>query len=164
MTASTRPLEGAALVGRRVGIAIFWCLASFVLFACMRSVLTELYGKPAQSGDVSRCAAELHSLHASLVDQASADLKAASDLDHTQRWLRVWDVRFASTRDLCGGLWDTRARLQSLRRHLETLLRQYVREQRPLTERLERALSHRSLPQEPPACMRHTSWLRVHPS
>jgi hypothetical protein len=141
MNGPKRQLYGAALVGRRLGIAIFWCLATFVLVASVRSVITELYAKPAGSGDDLRCTAELRSLHDSLLEQSSAELRAGGDLARTQRWLRSWDTRFAGTRDTCAGLWETRDTLQTLRRKLEAMLRDYAREQRPLTERIERALS-----------------------
>jgi hypothetical protein len=147
MNGPKRQLYGAALVGRRLGITIFWCLATFVLVASVRSVIIELYAKPAGTGDDLRCAAELRSLHDSLLEQSSAELRRAAgeggggDLARTQRWLRSWDIRFASTRDTCAGLWETRDTLQTLRRKLEAMLRDYAREQRPLTERIERALS-----------------------
>jgi hypothetical protein len=145
MNGPKRQLYGAALVGRRLGIAIFWCLATFVLVASVRSVITELYAKPAGSGDDLRCAAELRSLHDSLLEQSSAELRRTTggggDLTSTQHWLRDWDARFAGTRDLCAGLWETRDTLQTLRKKLEAMLRDYAREQRPLTERIERALS-----------------------
>lgn len=141
MNGPKRQLYGAALVGRRLGIAIFWCLATFVLVASVRSVILELYTKPSGSGDDMRCAAELRNLHDSLLEKASSELRNGGDLASTQRWLRAWDARFAGTRDMCAGLWETRDTLQTLRRKLEATLRDYAREQRPLTERIERALS-----------------------
>jgi hypothetical protein len=148
MNAPKRQLAGAALVGRRIGIAAFWCLAVFVLVASTRSVLLELYGKPQGVGDSVRCSAELRSLHSSLLEQASAELRDTSETDayaHTQRWLRQWDQRFAGTRDMCAGLWEARETLQSLRKRLEVMLRDFAKEQRPLNDRIERGLS-RAIP------------------
>jgi hypothetical protein len=144
MNGPKRQLSGAALIGRRIGIAVFWCLAVFVSLASARSVVMELYSKPEQPRDNARCAAELRSLHSSLLEQASSELRNPGDLARSQRWLRSWDERFATTRGVCAGLWETRATLQTLRKKLEAMLRDYVREQRPLTERIERALSHRA--------------------
>ncbi|MET0390980.1 MAG: hypothetical protein ABW321_33725 [Polyangiales bacterium] len=105
-----------------------------------RSVLMDLYTKPEGVGDNARCTSELRSLHASLLDQAGAEVRAAEH-NHSQRWLRAWDARFATTRDACAGMWEARQTLQTLRKKLEVMLREHERDQLPLTERIERALS-----------------------
>jgi hypothetical protein len=146
MNAPKRKLTGAALIGRRMGIAVFWCLATFVTVASIRSVVLDLYAKPEQAGNNTRCAEELRTLHASLLDKASDELRArpsgdGNDLEHTTKWLESWDKRFVATREDCAGLSVPWKQLQMLREKLGALLRDYVREQRPLTERIERALS-----------------------
>jgi hypothetical protein len=129
-----------------MGIAVFWCLATFVAIASIRSVVLDLYAKPEQPGNTARCAQELRTLHASLLDQASAELRArpsgdGNDLKHTSQWLEVWDKRFVATREDCAGMSVPWTQLQTLREKLGAMLRDYIREQRPLTERIERALS-----------------------
>ena len=46
MNTPTRHLTAPALIGRRVGIALFWCMAVFVTTAAARSVVLELYSRP----------------------------------------------------------------------------------------------------------------------
>jgi hypothetical protein len=141
MTGPRRQLTGAALIGRRIGIAAFWCMAVFVTTASARSVILELYGTPASPGDDARCKAELRGLHSALLDHAGAALRAREERAQAETWLREWDKQFASTREMCAGLRSTRDTLQTLRKKLEAMLRKEARELLPLTERIDRSLS-----------------------
>jgi hypothetical protein len=143
MNGPKRQLAGAALIGRRIGIALFWCMAVFVVTASSRSVLMELYGTPTNTGDpteTAKCAQSLQSLHDALLDQASGELREPADPARQRRWLTDWDRRFAATSDGCAALTETRHTLHSLRERVEALLREYARDELPLTERIERAL------------------------
>jgi hypothetical protein len=148
----TRPArpEGAALIGRRIGIGIFWCLAVFVVAASARSVITELYGSPPAGGNQVQCATNLSALHRSLLDQASAELRQPKDTERLRRWLSDWDGRFATTSEQCASLADTRRTLLSLRERVEAMLHDYAHDELPLTERIERALQ-RYLPRSTPS-------------
>jgi hypothetical protein len=146
--------RGAALVGRRIGIALFWCLALFVTGASARSVVAQLYGWPSPRGsslDESRCATEIGALQRLLLAHASEELRLPRDPARVQRWLVAWDKRYAELRHGCGSLDDTRRRLYWLRRNVESLLQRHTRDNLPLIERIDRALlrfSARSHPDE----------------
>jgi hypothetical protein len=147
MNGPKRQLAGAPLIGRRIGIALFWCMAAFVVTASTRSVLMELYGTrdPTNSGDPAetvKCAESLKSLQEALLEQASGELVAPADQQNARlrRWLTDWDRKFAATSDGCAALSETRHTLQSLRERVEAMLRAYARDEVPLTERIQRAL------------------------
>ena len=145
MNGSKRQLAGAPLIGRRIGIALFWCMAAFVVTASTRSVLMELYGTPSNTGDpteTAKCAESLQSLHDALLEQASGELVAPADQQNARlrRWLTDWDRKFADTSDGCAALTETRHTLRSLRERVEAMLREYARDEVPLTERIQRAL------------------------
>jgi hypothetical protein len=143
MNGPKRQLAGAPLIGRRIGIALFWCMAAFVVTASTRSVLMELYGTPTSTGDPAesaKCAESLRSLHESLLDRASDELRAPDDPAELRHWFTDWDRKFAATSDGCAALTETRHTLQSLRERVEALLRGYARDEVPLTERIQRAL------------------------
>jgi hypothetical protein len=149
MNSPQRQLSGAALLGRRIGIGLFWCMAVFVIGMSTYSVLHELYGSPDGPGDPTACATTLDSLHASLLEQASHELRLPRDPSRAQRWLTDWDRAFAATSDSCASLTDTRHTLLSLRERVEAMLRDYARDELPLTERIERALQ-RYVPRSTP--------------
>lgn len=149
--ASTRrTLTGAPLIGRRIGIAAFWCLAVFVGTASARSVILELYGTSVEGADDARCKTELRSLHSELLVRVGSLPHNADDESQFRAWLREWDGRFAVTHDICKGLRGTRETLQSLRKKLDAKRRDDARELLPLTERIERALS-RVVPRSTPS-------------
>lgn len=146
--------SGAALVGRRIGIALFWCLAVFVIGASARSVLAQLYGWSSPQGaqlDEARCASEIDALRRSLLEQAADELLVPRDGAHTQRWLVAWDKRYAELSQGCGSLDEARRALSPLRRNVAALLNRHDDENLPLIERIDRALqrfSTRSNPRE----------------
>jgi hypothetical protein len=144
MTGPRRQLTGAALIGRRIGIAAFWCMAVFVTTASARSVILDLYGSPTGPADDARCKAELRRLHSALLDHAGAALRAREERAQAEAWLRDWDKQFATTREMCAGLRSTRDTLQILRKKLEAMLREEARELLPLTDRIDRSLSRTS--------------------
>jgi hypothetical protein len=132
-----------ALIGRRIGIGLFWFMAVYVIVASTSSVVAELFdfpSAPAQDAEAPRCAAEIRSLHDSLLEHASAQLKQPRDRVGLRRWLADWDKQFAETREPCGSLKDTRRSLLALRERVEALLHDYARDALPLSERIERAL------------------------
>jgi hypothetical protein len=136
-------IQGAALLGRRIGIALFWCLAVFVVFASFRSVLSQLYGWPAPSGlafNEARCANEIAALEKSLMERAGEELRAPREPQRLGRWLSAWDRRFNGLQGQCGSLEDARASLESLRRDVEQMLHTHIREHLQLIERIDRAL------------------------
>jgi hypothetical protein len=137
------------LLGRRIGIGLFWCMAVFVVCMSTYSVIHELYGSQEGPGDPLACATDLRSLHASLVEQASAELRLPRDPSRARRWLTDWDRAFAATSESCAALTDTRHTLLSLRERVEAMLRDYARDELPLTERIERALQ-RYVPRSTP--------------
>jgi hypothetical protein len=145
---------GAALVGRRIGIALFWCLAVFVIGASARSVVAQLYGWPSPHGkqlDEAHCAKEIETLRHSLLEQAGQELIASRDGARTQRWLVAWDKRHAELRHGCGSLDEAARTLEPLRRNVAALLNRHNHENIPLIERIDRALerfSTRSNPRE----------------
>lgn len=157
MNSSKRHLTGAPLIGRRIGIAAFWCMAVFVTTASARSVILELYGTPesmvdrgnGKAGDDERCKVELRRLHSELLEHAGVLPRSAADQARFQAWLREWDQHFASTRAVCAGLRTTRETLQTLRMKLDAKRRDSAREILPLTERIERALSRAVPPSTP---------------
>jgi hypothetical protein len=144
--------QGAALFGRRTGIALFWCMAVFVIGASARSVLGELYGTagaPRDNADTLACATSLRALHRELLDKSAAELRLPGDPKRLQRWLSAWDRSFVLTAEHCGELNDTRLTLRTLRERIEARLHGYARDDVPLTERIERALERiapRSIP------------------
>jgi len=150
--------SGAARIGRRIGITLFWCLAVFVIGASARSVLAQLYDWPItyeqarpETEVEALCAKEIPALQKSLLDQAGNSLRAPRDPAGQHRWLVAWDKRFAELRHGCGSLDDARRRLGTLRRNVESLLHDHTRNNLPLIERIDRALprsSTRSLPKE----------------
>jgi hypothetical protein len=135
----TKP-QGAALLGRRIGIALFWCLAVYVIAASTRSVVSELYGSPSQGADAIACASTLRELRESLIQHASAELQLARDDARTRRWFGAWDKTFAASASHCGPLADTRRTLLSLRERVEAMLHDYARDKSPLNESIQRAL------------------------
>jgi hypothetical protein len=149
---SRRQLKGAPLIGRRIGVAAFWCMAVFVTTASSRSVIMELYGSPERSSaaDDARCKGELRTLHSELLLHVGTMPHTEADETQFRAWLREWDVRFAVTRNVCAGLSGTRETLQTLRKKLDAKRRDDARELLPLTERIERALS-RAMPRSTPS-------------
>jgi uncharacterized membrane protein len=146
-------IQGAALIGRRTGITLFWCMAVFVIGASAGSVISELYGSadpPANDAETVACAAELTTLQRQLLDKASAELRLPRDPTRSKRWLSDWDRRYVQTREQCGALHDTRHTLLTLRERIEALLHAYARDERPLTERIERALQRFAPRSTPP--------------
>jgi hypothetical protein len=135
----TKP-QGAALIGRRIGIALFWCLAVYVIAASTRSVVIELYGSASARADATACATTLQALRQSLIEHASDELPLARDDARTRRWLGAWDKTFAASASTCGPLADTRRTLLSLRERVEAMLHDYARDQSPLNESIQRAL------------------------
>jgi hypothetical protein len=136
-------IQGAALIGRRIGIALFWCLAVFVVFASARSVLSQLYGWPSPNRlafDEARCANEIAALEKSLLERAGEELRAPRDPQRLHRWLSVWDRRFGVLEGQCGSLEDARESLASLRSDVEQMLHTHIREHLQLIERIDRAL------------------------
>jgi hypothetical protein len=136
-------IQGAALIGRRIGIGLFWCMAVFVVFASARSVLSQLYAWPAPPNlafNEARCANELAALERSLLDRASEELRAPRDPARMNRWLGVWDKRFGQLYGQCGALEDARATLASLREDIEQMLHTHIRKHLLLIERIDRAL------------------------
>lgn len=150
MNTSQRQLEGAALLGRRIGIALFWALAVFVISMSTISVVSELYGSTEGPGDPVACATSLQTLHQSLLEQASSELRLPRDPQRVRRWLTDWDRQLAATSDSCAALPDTRHTLLSLRERVEAMLRDYARDELPLNERIERALQRYVPPSTPP--------------
>jgi hypothetical protein len=146
--------QGAARIGRQMGIALFWCMAVFVISASARSVLGELYGTPtplAAGDDAVSCAAVLDGLHRSLIQQASAELRLPRDAARLRTWLRDWDKKYAITRDQCASLHETRRTLLALRERVEALLHTYARDELPLTERIARELKRFTSRSTPPS-------------
>ena len=136
-------IQGAALIGRRIGITLFWCMAVFVVFASARSVLSQLYGWPAPpslESNEARCANEIAALEKQLLDRAGEELRSQRDPARLQRWLGVWDKRFSLLRGQCGALEDARASLASLREDIEQMLHTHNRNHLLLIERIDRAL------------------------
>jgi uncharacterized membrane protein len=147
------PRQGAALIGRRIGIALFWCMAVFVIGASAHSVVQELFdipSAPAMDAEAPRCAASLRALHQALLDDASKEIRLPRDNARLRRWLGAWDRRYAETAALCGSLKDTRRTLLGLRERVEAMLHGYARDEWPLTERIERALQRFSPRSTPP--------------
>ncbi len=136
----------AAIIGRRVGAAVFWLMAVFVIGASTRSVVSALYGKPepasasASASDELRCAQGLRELSRVLHDQAAAELRLPRDRSRMAHWLAAWDRRYVALEQPCASLSSTRRDLFKLREHIEALLHQHEREGLPLTESIERAL------------------------
>lgn len=154
MNAAKRQLSGAPLIGRRIGIAAFWCMAVFVTMASTRSVVMELFGSPESfaGADDARCKSDLRGLHSELLEQVGSLPHSEGDETRFRAWLRKWDGRFAETSAVCGNLRSTRETLQHLRKKLDAKRRDDARELLPLTERIERALSRadaRSIPSTP---------------
>ena len=147
-------IHGAALIGRRIGIALFWCMAVFVVTASARSVLSQLYGWPMPRSlafDEARCANEISALEKSLLERAGEELRAPRDPQRLHRWLSIWDRRFSALQGQCGSLEDARESLASLRVDIEDMLHTHIRDHLLLIERIDRALqrfSARSHPQE----------------
>jgi hypothetical protein len=150
---NSSPRQGAALIGRRIGIALFWCMAVFVIGASAHSVVQELFdipSVPAMDADAPRCAASLRALHQTLLDQTSKEIGLPRDNARFHRWLSAWDRRYADTGEFCGSLKDTRQTLRDLRERVEAMLHGYERDEWPLTERIDRALQRLSPRSTPP--------------
>jgi len=136
-------IQGAALIGRRIGITLFWCLAVYVVGASATSVLSQLYDWPVPQSlafHEARCANEIVALEKQLLERAGAELRAHRDPQRLHRWLSSWDKRFGELRGHCGELEDARATLASLRRDIEQMLQTHRREHLLLIERIDRAL------------------------
>jgi hypothetical protein len=136
-------IQGAALIGRRIGIALFWCLAVFVVGASTNSVLSQLYGWPTPrtlAFDEARCANEIAALEKSLMERAAEELRAHRDPQRMHRWLSIWDRRFQGLQGQCGSLEDARESLGSLRAEVEQMLITHARDHLLLIERIDRAL------------------------
>jgi hypothetical protein len=147
------PRQGAALIGRRIGIALFWCMAVFVIGASASSVVQELFdipSAPPMEAQAPRCAASLRALHQDLLDHASQEIRLPRDNARLRRWLGQWDRSYAETGASCGSLKDTRRALLGLRERVEAMLHGYARDEWPLTERIERALQRFSSRSTPP--------------
>jgi hypothetical protein len=141
------------MIGRRIGIALFWCMAVFVIGASARSVVQELFdipSAPAMDAQAPQCAESLRALHQTLLDRASEEIRLPRDNTRLRSWLGAWDRRYAETGALCGSLKDTRRSLLGLRERVEAMLHGYARDEWPLTERIERALQRFSPRSTPP--------------
>jgi hypothetical protein len=143
MNTATR--EPAAVIGRRIGIALFWSMALFVAGASTRSVVAQLYGSGlpnaySASVDEARCAAELRTLEEGLLRRAGQELGMPRDPARTSEWLAGWDRRHAQLAGRCGSLEETRLTLFTLRTRIEAMLNAHTSEHLPLTERIDSAL------------------------
>jgi hypothetical protein len=152
MSTTQQPARGAARIGRRIGIAVFWLMAVFIVAASSRSVLGEIYGRQ-DAGDATAqqqaaCASALRTLETSLRTQAALALRERHDAAHIAQWLSAWDHEY-ETVDACGPLEEARLSLGDLRARMATLLQQHARRSAPLNERIRRALE-RFDAQQPP--------------
>lgn len=131
-------------LGRRLGVALFWLMAAYVVGAASLSVIPTLYWPKhaplPRAAAVTRCADQIGDLERSLLQRAGDYLKRP-DRQDLAGWLSQWDRQLLALAGGCGPLDDARHDLQRLRNDVERMLRSYDREQAPIRDRIERLLS-----------------------
>ncbi|MDD9935277.1 MAG: hypothetical protein OXT09_16820 [Myxococcales bacterium] len=132
----------APKIGRRLGIAIFWLLAAYVIGMSSISVISALYwpdSAPHPSGaGVGLCATEIRELEQELVSHTT-DYLGRRDIRGMEAWLQQWDRRFLALAG-CGALEPARRELGELRTEMERLLERYGRDAARRQERILQAL------------------------
>ena len=130
-------------LGRRMGVALFWVMAAYVVCGSALSIISSLYWPDSAprppGGDIENCARNITTLRGELHDWAARSLRGA-DASTRQAGLDRWDRRFQVVGSRCGDLDGARRDLGELRSGLESLLDEYERERGPTRERIRRAL------------------------
>lgn len=136
------PAATAGQTGRKIGVALFWALAAYVIGMSARSVIPSLFWpdaapRPAGKG-VEVCAEEIDALERSLSRRVRESF-AEHSLHGLTPFLAAWDERYAQLAD-CGPLEPARKDLGSLRTELVALLRSYAADPMKRQDRIRRAL------------------------
>ncbi len=140
-----RPAEAsqryrAAVIGRRLGILVYWLLLTFVVSASALSIIPEAFGIGPGGPEVDEefCAREIEALKADLLGQAgvliSSDPKTRADR------LERWDARFRELDTGCGVLERARTDLETLRSNLAAASARFFRSQGKLIKRIDNAV------------------------
>jgi hypothetical protein len=129
--------------GRRIGIAIFWLLAAYLVGMSSWSIIPSLYFPelapvPREAG-AKLCLSELDALERELTSR-SADALESRNVDTADRWLREWDRRLATLAGQCGPLERARKDLEAARVVMGSMLERYAQEAAPAQRRTRAAL------------------------
>jgi hypothetical protein len=150
---SSRRLR-APRIGRRVGIAVFWALAVFVVGASAWSIIPSLYfpgvAPLPEPASVAECRDELAALEAELSERSAENLarRAAS---HHDEWLHDWDRRIALLdNEVCGPLKGARNDLSAARAALGEMLQRYANDVAPAQRKVRAALDALARVPKPP--------------
>lgn len=143
------PIRRAPSLGRRVGIALFWLLALYVIGGAALSILPALYWpehapRPPRS---LACARDLDVLERELAAHAAGAFGHAR-LATRKAWLSQWDRRYSALGSDCGPLEGARRDLGALRVSLGAWLDEHERGSERIRARFRRAVDA-FLPIEP---------------
>lgn len=142
-TSGGTPPRPPRSAGRRVGIALFWLSAAYVVGGAALSILPALYW-PAHaprmpSPGVIECARGIDTLERELSAHAAGAYEDVRAGVHAA-WLARWDRRYAALGSDCGPLEPARLDLGTLRTDLGAQLAEHERSSRPARERVRRAV------------------------
>lgn len=143
MSSERSTVRRSPLLGRRLGVSVFWVLALFVVGGAARSILPALYWpahapEPRHPGALA-CAREIDELERELTSRTASGIDP--ELPAAPRaWLARWDARYLALGPDCGPLEDARRDLGVLRARLGALLVEHARESGPARERVRRAV------------------------
>lgn len=135
--------DGAARVGKRLGVALFWLMALHIIGTATVSVVGQLdpAPRPPASATEQRCALKLSALHRELTQQGIGGTEdSAQDSSTVQPRLATWDTRWRATEGQCGRLEAVRHHLRAARMELGTWLDDYRNRQQPQLRRIARTL------------------------
>jgi hypothetical protein len=142
-TSGGAPPRASRSVGRRIGIALFWLSAAYVVGGAALSILPALYW-PAHTPDapspgVLECARGIDALERALATHAADAYETTHTRSHSA-WLAAWDRRYAALGTDCGPLEHARHDLAALRADIGAHLDEHERSTRPVRERVRRAV------------------------
>ena len=133
----------APIIGRRIGMLVYWILLAAVLGAGASSIIPEAFGlsdgAARTSAEEIRCARGIKRLKASLLEHASVLIRSNST--ENAEWLEKWDSRFRALGTGCGALETTRIDLATLRSNLELMSAEFSLSQKGLMGRIDRAVA-----------------------
>jgi hypothetical protein len=132
-------------IGRRIGIALFWALAVYMVGMSAASIIPSLYW-PASAPrpdalTAQQCAKRIVALERDLLAKV-ADTVRRGRVAGVERWLLAWDERSLSLGGGCGPYEPARMDLLRLRADLGSLIASYRSGPFRTQQRLQRALEH----------------------
>jgi hypothetical protein len=115
----------AAIIGRRIGMLIYWIVLIFILSAGATSIIPQVFGfrKPAGKSviDPQKCVKQTRTLSLELRSKAN-DFCVRLSTHKLRGWLERWDERYRNVNANCGAPDPDRVELKALRDGLESMI------------------------------------------